>query len=199
MDTIVGNPPYQSKNKFQQELGRDYVNRVRERYPDVDSRADYCVYWFRRAHDRLKKGRRAGLVGTNTIRQNYSRVGGLDYIAQKSGAITEAVSTMKWSGEAAVDVSIVNWIRDSHPGKKRLYIQEGNDALKGWRYCDFDTIGPALSFVTDVTQARTIRANAARGGCYQGQTHGHKAFLASQRRRPQLPLIGAIGEYSSLT
>ena len=28
VDAIVGNPPYQSKNKLQQELGRAYLNRV---------------------------------------------------------------------------------------------------------------------------------------------------------------------------
>ncbi len=40
-------------------------------------------------------------------------------------------------------------------------------------------IGPALSFVKDVTQARTVQANAARGGCYQGQTHRHEGFLVT--------------------
>lgn len=177
VDAIVGNPPYQSKNKLQQELGRAYVNEVREHFPDVDGRADYCVYWFRKAHDHLKKGQRAGLVGTNTIRQNYSRIGGLDYIAGNGGTITEAVSNMKWSGEAVVFVSIVNWIKGTQPGKKRLYMQDGNDPSEGWSYRDVDMIGPALSFVKDVTQARTIQANAARGGCYQGQTHGHEGFL----------------------
>ena len=177
VDAIVGNPPYQSKNKLQQELGRAYVNEVRVHFSDVDGRADYCVYWFRKAHDHLKKGQRAGLVGTNTIRQNYSRTGGLDYIVAKGGTITEAVSTMKWSGEAVVFVSIVNWIKSTQPGKKRLYMQEGNDPSEGWSYRNVDMIGPALSFVKDVTQARTIQANAARGGCYQGQTHGHEGFL----------------------
>ncbi len=177
VDAIVGNPPYQSKNKMQQELGRAYVNRVRELFTGVDGRADYCVYWFRKAHDHLKKGQRAGLVGTNTIRQNYSRTGGLDYIVGNGGTIMEAVSTMKWSGEAAVDVSIVNWIKGKTAGKKRLYAQKGNDPTQGWSYRDLDTIGPALSSSVDVTQARTIRANAARGGCYQGQTHGHEGFL----------------------
>jgi hypothetical protein len=177
VDAIVGNPPYQSKNKMQQELGRAYVNDVRQRFPDVDGRADYCVYWFRKAHDHLKKGQRAGLVGTNTIRQNYSRTGGLDYVVGNGGTITEAVSTMKWSGEAAVDVSIVNWVHGKASGKKRLYSQKGNDPAQGWTYRDLDTIGPALSFAADVTQARTIQANAARGGCYQGQTHGHEGFL----------------------
>jgi hypothetical protein len=69
------------------------------KYPTVGGRADYCVYWFRKTHEHLKSGQRAGLVGTNTIRQNYSRMGGLDHIAG-DGTITEAVSTMKWSGDA---------------------------------------------------------------------------------------------------
>lgn len=112
-DVIVGNPPYQSKNKMQQEFGPAYVNRVRTRYPDVPGHADYCVYWFRRAHDELAAGGRAGLVGTNTIRQNYSREGGLDYIVGNGGTITEAVSTQAWSGDADVHVSIVNWIKGS--------------------------------------------------------------------------------------
>ena len=108
VDAIIGNPPFQSKNKMQEEYGPAYVNAVRKRYPEVPGRADYCVYWFRRAHDRLAPGNRAGLVGTNTIRQNYSREGGLDYIAGHGGTITEAVSAQVWSGEAAVHVSIAN-------------------------------------------------------------------------------------------
>jgi type II restriction/modification system DNA methylase subunit YeeA len=117
VDAIIGNPPFQSKNKMQEEYGRAYVNAVRKRYPEVPGRADYCVYWFRRAHDQLALGNRAGLVGTNTIRQNYSREGGLDYIAQHGGAITEAVSSQVWSGEAAVHVSIVNWVKGTAGGR----------------------------------------------------------------------------------
>jgi len=180
VDAIVGNPPYQSKNKIQQEFGRAYINRVRTAYPDVDGRADYCVYWFRKAHDHLKPSQRAGLVGTNTIRQNYSRTGGLDYIVQAGGTITEAVSTMKWSGDAAVDVSIVNWIKGDQLGKKRLYRQEGSDASAGWSFEELERIGPSLSFELDVTQAYTLCANAAKGGCFQGQTHGHESFLLTR-------------------
>jgi len=174
---VVGNPPYQSKNKMQKELGRAYLNKVREAFPDVDGRADYCVYWFRKAHDHLKHRQFAGLVGTNTIRQNYSRTGGLDYIAANNGAIVEAVSSMKWSGDAAVDVSIVNWIKGNYKGSKRLYLQRGNDPAKGWSYEEREEIGPSLSFALDVTQAKRIDINAVRGGCFQGQTHGHEGFL----------------------
>mgnify|MGYP001336044936 CR=1 FL=1 len=185
-DAIIGNPPYQSKNKIQKELGRAYVNRFRAKFPDVDGRADYCVYWFRKAHDHLKPGQRAGLVGTNTIRQNYSRVGGLDYIVSGNGTITEAVSSMKWSGDADVDVSIVNWIKGEEVGKKRLSLQTGNNPSEGCAFTDMDIIGPSLSFALDVTQATTIRANAARGGCYQGQTHGHEGFLLKQEEAGRL-------------
>ena len=75
-----------------------------------------------------------GLVGTNTIRQNYSREAGLDYIVGNGGTITEAVSSMVWPGEANVHVSIVNWIKGAEKGKKRLYIQEGNKPDVGWRH-----------------------------------------------------------------
>lgn len=177
VDAIVGNPPYQSKNKAQQEFGPAYLNRVRSAYPEVDGRSDFCVYWFVKAHDRMKSGQRAGLVGTNTIRQNYSRISGLDRIVKEGGTITEAVSTMPWSGDAVVHVSIVNWIKGTEPGKKRLYIQSGNDPAGGWDYKDLEEINTSLSFSTDVSQAGRLQANAENGGCYQGQTHGHKGFL----------------------
>src|SRR5712691_12902088 len=49
---------------------------------------DMCTTNFRRAAG-------AGLVGTNTIRQNFSREGGFDYIVAHGGTITEAVATGK--------------------------------------------------------------------------------------------------------
>ena len=85
---------------------------------------------------------------------------------------------MPWSGDAVVHVSIVNWIKGQQDGKKRLYVQEGNDPSGGWSYRDMDTINTSLSFFTDVSQAQRIEVNAHRnGGCFQGQTHGHKSFL----------------------
>ena len=176
VDAIVSNPPYQSKNKIQKELGVEYINRLRAAFPDIDGRSDYCVYWFRKAHDHLKAGQRAGMVGTNTIRQNYSRESGLDKIVGDGGLITEAVSSMIWPDEAVVHVSIVNWLKGKQKGKKRLYIQDGNDVASGWRHDDLAVIGPALSFGLDVTAAKALEINKT-GGCYQGQTHGHKGFL----------------------
>ncbi|NET73466.1 MAG: class I SAM-dependent DNA methyltransferase [Sphaerospermopsis sp. SIO1G2] len=185
-DAIIGNPPYQSKNKIQQEYGVTYVSQVRERYPEVPGRADYCVYWFRRTHDELNTGGRAGLVGTNTIRQNYSREGGLDYIVNNSGTITEAVSTQVWSGSAVVHVSIVNWIKGKESSQKKLYTQIGDDIDSPWQILELDKINSSLSAKLDVTQAKKLLVNVNSGACYQGQTHGHKGFLLTPQEAAKM-------------
>jgi SAM-dependent methyltransferase len=176
-NVIIGNPPYQSKNKMQKEFGRAYVNRIREKYPGVPGRADYCVYWFRRTHDELMPQGRAGLVGTNTIRQNYSREGGLDYIVQNGGTIVDAVSTMVWPGDAAVHVSIVNWTKGADATRPRLVRQVGDQIDSPWESKVVDRIDSALSFDADVTDAIVLLSSAAAGGCFQGQTHGNAGFL----------------------
>ena len=175
-DAIIGNPPFQSKNKMKTELGIQYVDSIRSRFPDIPGRADYCVYFFHKAHSQLKKSGRAGLVGTNTIRQNYSREGGLDYIVANNGTITEAVSTQAWSGDAAVHVSIVNWMKGSEPGKKRLSSQSEDGS---WSMVELDTINSSLSFGIDVSGAKSLQANQDAAYCAQGQTHGHEGFLLS--------------------
>ncbi|MBL8760801.1 MAG: class I SAM-dependent DNA methyltransferase [Phycisphaerae bacterium] len=116
-DIIIGNPPFLGAKRLKPERGADYVNAVREAYAEVPGMADYCVYWFRHAHDHLAPATpdnpftgRAGLVGTQNIRNNQSRVGGLDHVV-KSGVIVEAVENMPWSGEANVHVSIANWVK----------------------------------------------------------------------------------------
>lgn len=181
-DAIIGNPPFQSKNKMQQEFGPAYVQKLRASYPAIPGRADFCVYWFRRAHDHLKPGCRAGLVGTNTIRQNYSREGGLDHIVKEGGTILDAVSSQPWSGEAAVHVSIVNWIKGVAKGAKTLQLLAGTDRDGPWEKKTVSEINSSLSFATDVANAKRLQANADAKACFQGQTHGHEGFLLTPQQ-----------------
>ena len=180
-DVVIGNPPYQSKNKMVQELGAAYVDRVRQAFPDVPGRADFCVYWFRKAHDLMKKGQYAGLVGTNTIRQNYSRMGGLDYIIEKDGTILDSVSTEVWSGDAAVYVSIATWKKGEEKRKKVLSMQTGDSKDSPFEDYELDTINSALSLF-DVTQAKVLACNKESKSCYQGQTQGTTKFLLSHEQ-----------------
>ena len=124
-----------------------------------------------------KIGQRAGLVGTNTIRQNYSREGGLDYIVNNGGTITEAVSTQVWSGDAAVHVSIVNWLKGEEKGIKQLAFQRGDSTDSPYEYYDLEKINSALSSAVDLISAKALQVNKNSKACFQGQTHGHSSFL----------------------
>ena len=182
VNAFIGNPPFQSKNKAQEELGAAYMNRVRKQYPEVPGHADYCVYWFRRAHNELAPGGNAGLVGTKTIRETNSRKGGLQYIVTTGGTITEAVSRQVWSGEAAVDVSIVNWTKGEKKGKKRLYLQHGDRRDSPWEVREMDRIHAGLSFEIDVGDAIDLTVNEKPKTFFQGITPGHDGFLLSADR-----------------
>lgn len=185
-DAIIGNPPFQSKNKMQQEFGTEYRSSLREKYPDIPGRADYCVYWIRRAHDHLKQGQHAGLVGTNTIRQNESREGGLDYVVNNGGTILDSVGTQAWSGDAAVHVSIVNWVKGKKSGPKKLMIQKGHNVKDDFETFTLEHIPPTLSPLLDVSSAKPIKKNRQPKVCFQGQTHGHEGFLLTLSEYKQL-------------
>lgn len=119
---IVGNPPFHGDRNLRGLVGDDYVEWLRREFGCGVK--DHCVYWFRKAHDHLAPGRRAGLVGTNSISQNRARSAGLNYVVERGGVITDAVSTQDWPGEASVDVSIVNWVKEPEPLPVRFALDE---------------------------------------------------------------------------
>jgi hypothetical protein len=200
-DVIVGNPPFLGAKRMKPELGADYVNRLRALYPEVPGMADHCVYWFRRAHDHLPSctaadpvAGRAGLVGTQNIRNNQSRVGGLDHVAA-SGTIVEAVDNQPWSGEANVHVSIANWVKTQDalllPAKRRLWFKTEQKLAKPRKknpdgraakefdlaYRDAERINSALSDQTDVSAAVALKCNTNPQRIFNGQFPRHHGFV----------------------
>jgi hypothetical protein len=113
-NAIVGNPPYHGSQNLRSVLDEDYVEWLKREFGA--GLKDLCVYWYRRAAERMRPDDRAGLVGTNSVSQNRARGASLNYVVEKGGVITDAVSRQKWPGEAVVNVSIVNWVqRPSQP------------------------------------------------------------------------------------
>ena len=193
VDVIIGNPPFQSKNKMQDEFGLEYMNKLRKAFPEVPGRADFCVYWFYKAHKQLKKNTYAGLVGTNTIRQNYSREGSLDFIVNNGGEIMNAYSTMPWSGAAAVHVSIVCWKNGKAKEEKLLFtINDKNEFVKH----EVTKINSSLSLKPDVTGAKILVCNKKPKKVFQGQTHGHEGFLLSLAEGKKL--LNVHSEYNEV-
>ena len=150
-DACIGNPPYMGGTDIISEWGLEYKNQLQTAFSEIHGRADFCIYWFRKTHELMREGNRAGLVGTNSIRQNYSREGGLDYIVANDGYIYDAVSSMPWSGDAVVHISTVCWSKGLPPTKVtslRFYegIEgEGEQEKIIWRIKEKPEINSALS------------------------------------------------------
>lgn len=185
-DAIVGNPPFLDARKLTGEYGRAYAERLRGAYPGVPGRADLCVYWFRRAHDVLPVcspddpvAGRAGLVGTKTVRENYSREGGLDHIVASGGVIVDAVASQAWPGAAAVDVAIVNWVKGWHVGP--CVLQDMSNERR-----EVAEISSSLGAGVDVAGARVLEVVTATKKCFEGQQPGHVGFRLDAGQRAEL-------------
>ncbi len=186
-DIIIGNPPFQSKNKMQEEFGAVYVDEIRRLFPDVSGLVDYCVYWFRKAHYVLGENGRAGLVGTNTISQTNSRIGSLDYIVSNNGVIIDAIKAMPWQGKAVVSVSIVNWIKTKTKiGKKKIIRNLSDKKDAKWELYEVKQINSSLTKNFDVSKAIKIEVNKKSESGAQGQTHGHSGFILTEEEKMEM-------------
>lgn len=203
-DVIIGNPPFLDARKLTLEHGPGYAATLQRVYPEVPRRADFCTYWFRRAHDELRPcttddllAGRAGLVGTQNVRNNYSRVGGLDHVVE-SGTVIDAVDNQPWAGEANVHVSIVNWLKSKDPkvvpAEKHLWYRvprpplarkrrpRGTGSTEKSFQLDMRPVAYLSSALTDdvdVSQAAVLRCNRTPQRCFEGVQPGHDGFRIS--------------------
>jgi hypothetical protein len=154
-DAIIGNPPFlgRGKTKALNDSDPNYRKKLHKIYPksDFPNSADFCCYWFRKAHETTAS--RIGLVGSNSITQGNSRKASLDFILRNGGVIYDAISSQPWDGEAGVSVSIVNWSRDS---QETLHL----DGMT------VSAINSSLKNEIDVTKCPKLKNNL--GICFQG-------------------------------
>ena len=179
-DLIIGNPPYLGRHKVIEARGATYSAWLTAQYPEVVGKSDYVAYWFRRAHDALPRGGRAGLVGTTSIRRGDTRKAALDYVIDHGGVIFDAVQSQKWSGEAGVTVSIVNWCKGTAPGGRRLWLADGTVPTS------VATIPSSLSVAIDLRAAKPLKANTSPKVVFEGQHPGHEGFVLSPEEARRL-------------
>jgi hypothetical protein len=165
VDAIVGNPPILGDRKLRARLGAAYIDRLKHA-SGVDGVVDLSCYWFRRAHDHLPPDGRAGLVGTSGLRVGKAREASLDYLVERGGTITSAVSSMLWRGDANLDVCMVNWVNGTAAGPHRLIV-DGRSHLRSH-------IATHLGLHVDVCDAKKLAANER--GTAMGVIFGSDAF-----------------------
>ncbi|MCC7477887.1 class I SAM-dependent DNA methyltransferase [bacterium] len=173
---IIGNPPFMGRHKMRAALGDDYVDQLHKAFPN-NRNADLVTYWYPKAIAALRKGERAGFVSSNSIAQNESREASLDKIIEAGGTIHDAWKSYPWPGEAAVHVSIVNWISSKFDGQ---LILAGTAVI---------SLGAQLSAGTDMSSAKAIRANEML--CFKGIEPGCEQFIIDRETRERLLLEDA--------
>ena len=119
-DVVVGNPPFLGGKKVLSELGKDYVDALRNAYKGtLPNFSDLVCYWFAQAWGQMKSGelQRAGLVSTNSIRGGSNREA-LKPIVDE-GQIFEAWSDEEWTVDgAAVRVSMICFAKEQSVSTK---------------------------------------------------------------------------------
>ncbi len=226
-DVIIGNPPFLDARRMTRWHGPEYVKALEATFDAITRRSDFCVYWFRKSHDHLPQctskdavAGRAGLVGTQNIRNNESRQGGLDHIVS-GGTIVEAVDNQPWSGEANVHVSIANWVKHAPlnesslvesqlliPADRKLWFKvEAEPGMKKSRQAnklaakqyeldkrECALINSALSDQTDVSTALVLSVACKPKRCFEGLQPGHKGFRISKEEYAKLTEDTAVAD-----
>ena len=179
-DAIVGNPPFLGDKKMRAELGDAYTDTLRQQYRGrVSGGADFVTYWFEKARAQIEAGktRRAGLVGTNSIRGGASRKVLERIIA--TAPIFEAWSDEEWiNNGASVRVSLVCFGKSTETA-----------TLDGQRVAKIHsdlTAGNETSGALDMTLAKRLDENAITS--FIGTSKKGKFELAGDIARPWLSI-----------
>ena len=175
-DCVIGNPPFYGDRKIRRVHGGAYVEALKRRFGV--GVVDYSAYWFRRTQAHLADGGRAGLVSTNTLRENKHRRASLDHLVATGGVITDAVSSQKWPGEARVHVSITSWVKNP-PEPVGRFTLDGHLV---------DGITAQLRPGADAPEPRRLTAN--RGRIFIGCQPSGEGFLVDDATADRLRAAG---------
>lgn len=164
---FVGNPPFMGGQKITGSFGtpyRDYL--VTALAEGRKGSADLVSYFFLRAEENLKHGGTFGLIATNTIAQGDTREVGLDALLAKGDNLYQAMKSMKWPGEANLEVSVV------HLAKGERSVQPILDAYPAPRI---------TAYLDDSeTEGKPHRLKANEGIAFQGSIVLGMGFVLSE-------------------
>ena len=107
-DCILGNPPFLGGSKISSKHGSEMLNYLLCVNEGAGGQCDLVVYFFRRNFTIISNSGFLSLISTNTISQGDSRKSGLELILRSGGIVNFAVRSIKWPGDATVNVSLLS-------------------------------------------------------------------------------------------
>ena len=129
-DFIVGNPPFIGNKRMRVALGDGYVDALRSAWPEVPESADFVMYWWHKAAERVRHGEaeRFGLITTNSLTMIFNRrVIEAHQTATPPLSLAYAVPDHPWvdsADGAAVRISMSVGVRGTAEGKLQTVMQE---------------------------------------------------------------------------
>jgi hypothetical protein len=119
-DAVLGNPPYAGKNTYAKGNSPGFPDWLQAIHPGAHGNADLSAHFFRRGYALLREGGCLGFVATNTIAQGDTRESGLRELLRAGATIVRATRRIRWPGDAAVVVCVVQMVRGTSPVIPRL-------------------------------------------------------------------------------
>ncbi|MBE2203679.1 MAG: class I SAM-dependent DNA methyltransferase [Chthoniobacterales bacterium] len=171
-DFIVGNPPYIGVRRLKLSIGDEYVDTLRNTYPDVPETSDYVMYWWEKAALAVASGatRRFGFITTNSIVQSYSRRVIEKHIGE-DGKVTLAfaIPDHPWvdaADGAAVRVAMTVGCAASESIANARLGSAGYGENDPVTFCEVPRIGSSLDVVSVHEKIQPLESNASM--CFQG-------------------------------
>lgn len=182
-DFIVGNPPYVGNKRMRLVLGDGYVQALRSAYAHVPESADYVMYWWHHASERVLAGeaRRFGLITTNSVTQTFNRRVVERQLSRGLGIVL-AIPDHPWvdsESGAAVRIAMMAVARGERDGTLMRLTSEAERKDDGAAAVSFSVtsgpIAPTLQLAARLGELRPLAANeelAFRGITLVGRGFG---------------------------
>lgn len=162
-DCILGNPPFLNGLRLSSNFGYAFLNWIYFETPRAGGTCDLVAYFFRRGFELIKNEGFLAMIATNTISQGDTREGSLQPIIERGGNITFAVKSIKWPGQANLEVALVSL-------KKGHWLQKAN--LEG------NSVEKITSYLSDEeVESSPFKLAANENLCFVGSFPLGKGFV----------------------
>lgn len=187
-DFIVGNPPFIGNKRMRDLLGDGYTAALRTAWPDIPESADFVMFWWHKAAEKVRKGeaQRFGLITTNSLTMIFNRrVLDAQQTATPPLSLVFAVPDHPWSDNgAAVRIAMTVGQLGQFEGSLLTVIGETfnaeNNTTDVVLHEKSGRINADLTIGVDATGAQPLQANG--GLALRGVTLVGAGFLVTQEQ-----------------